>query len=489
VLAADYVPSAIVPPKPVREMRAAWVATVANIDWPSTNSVTAAQQKSELLALLDQAVRLKLNTIILQVRPACDAFYASSLEPWSEYLTGTMGRAPEPYYDPLAFALGEAHNRGMELHAWFNPFRARHLIARSPIAPNHISRTHPELVRQYGRYLWLDPGERAAQDYSLAVIMDVVRRYDVDGVHFDDYFYPYAEHDSSGKDLVFPDEASWRRYGSGGKLSRDDWRRENINSFIHRVYDSIKGAKPWVKFGISPFGIWRPGNPAQIQGFDAYASIYADSRKWLQNGWVDYLAPQLYWEIKRPSTSFPVLMRWWTEQNTRARLLVPGMDATKTTRLSESWKPAEILNQVRLTREQTGVSGQVYWNMGALMHNSALDFALEREAYRQTAVTPALPWLDSSTPDTPKLLAKCDTSHFELSWDPANDGKVRSYLLQTKRGREWTTEVLPKTKQCCRFQRPWPDAVAVTSISRFGNASSPAVLELNPDRRGNVDRK
>src|SRR5436190_6178160 len=249
--AASYEPSTITPPKPMREFRAAWIATVGNIAWPSRRDSSTAEQKAELLALFDRAVQLRLNAIIFQVRPACDALYASTIEPWSEYLTGTMGKAPKPFYDPLAFAVEEAHKRGLELHAWFNPYRARNSLAGS-IAPNHVSKTHPQLVRHYGALLWLDPGEKEVQDYSLAVIMDVVRRYDIDGVHFDDYFYPYPEKDRAGNYLELPDYVSWKRYGVGGGLSRDDWRRENINSFIRMVYEFIKAAKPWVKFGISP---------------------------------------------------------------------------------------------------------------------------------------------------------------------------------------------------------------------------------------------
>ena len=190
--------SDIVPPAPVREFRAAWIATVGNSSWPSKSGLTTAQQKAELIAILDRAVALKLNAVILQVRPASDALYASSIEPWSEYLTGVQGRAPSPYYDPLAFAITEAHQRGLELHAWFNPFRAHHFQATSPIANSHVSKTHPEWVRGYGKYLWLDPGEPAVRDYSLRVVMDVVKRYDVDGIHFDDYFYPYREKSSQG---------------------------------------------------------------------------------------------------------------------------------------------------------------------------------------------------------------------------------------------------------------------------------------------------
>ena len=191
-----------------REMRGAWVATVSNIDWPSTNTLSTAEQKSELLAILDRAAELHLNTLIFQVRPGCDALYASDLEPWSEYLTGTMGKAPEPFYDPLAFAIEEAHKRGLELHAWFNPYRARHRSAKSPLSPDHIGVTRPSLVKKYGDELWLDPGEREVQEHSLKVVMDVLERYDVDGIHFDDYFYPYKEKSYSGKDLDFPDDAT-----------------------------------------------------------------------------------------------------------------------------------------------------------------------------------------------------------------------------------------------------------------------------------------
>src|SRR5260221_6094874 len=210
--AANYAASSIVPPKPEREFRAVWIATVNNIDWPSQKNLSSFEQKAELVKILDRAAELNLNAVIFQVRPACDAMYASRIEPWSEYLTGTMGQAPQPFYDPLAFAIDEAHKRGMELHAWFNPYRARHATARSPIPGSHVSKTHPALVRQYGKQLWLDPGEKEGQDYSLSVVMDVVNRYDVDGVHFDDYFYPYKETDRTGKELDFPDATSWRRF-------------------------------------------------------------------------------------------------------------------------------------------------------------------------------------------------------------------------------------------------------------------------------------
>lgn len=451
-------------------MRAVWVATVNNIDWPSTNNLSTAQQKAELIAILDRAAGLKLNTVILQVRPACDALYASALEPWSEYLTGTMGKAPSPYYDPLSFAVQEAHRRGLELHAWFNPYRAHHPSAKGPIVPTHVSRTHPQLVRQYGRSLWLDPGEKAVQDYSLSVVLDVVKRYDIDGVHFDDYFYPYKEQDRAGNELDFPDEASWRRFGASSGLTRDDWRRQNVDTFVRRVYEAIKEVKPWVKFGVSPFGIWRPKNPPQIQGFDAYAKLYADSRKWLANGWLDYFAPQLYWGIEPPEQSFAALLKWWTAQNDKGRLLVPGMDCTKTLR---RWKPDEIINQIRLTRKQPGTAGHVHWDMKALMRNSALDDALGREVYAQPALVPAMPWLECKAPEKPRLTVRGS----KCNWSAGGAEKVCLWVLQTRTGGEWATRILPAQTTSRQFEGPRPDLVAVTAIDRYGNASQACVQE------------
>jgi uncharacterized lipoprotein YddW (UPF0748 family) len=472
--AANYVPSPITPPKLDREIRAAWVATVANIDWPSTNTLTTAQQKAELSALLDRAKELKLNTVIFQVRPGCDAFYASTLEPWSEYLTGTMGKAPEPFYDPLTFAVEEAHKRGLELHAWFNPYRARHERAVSPVSANHISRMHPELVRQYGKYLWLDPGEKGVQDYSLRVVMDVVRRYDIDGVHFDDYFYPYSEKDQSGQDIDFPDAASWQRYGAAGKLSRADWRRENVNAFIHRVYEEIKATKPWVKFGLSPFGIWRPHNPPSVQGYDAYDKLFADSRKWLFNGWLDYFAPQLYWAIDAPEQSFPELLKWWAEQNPKGRHLAPGMDSTKA---GHRWSPDEIVNQIRLARKQPGVDGHIHWNMKALMRNGALDSALEREVYQQPALFPASPWLERAPPEKPAVMVSKAQGAMNVTWQSPSPVPVRFWVLQTRHGKEWSTEILSGERRSHALVGALPEVLALTALDRCGNTSAPTVLE------------
>jgi uncharacterized lipoprotein YddW (UPF0748 family) len=463
--AATYQTSNQTPPAPIREFRGEWIATVANIDWPSKPGLSAEQQKAELLTLLNRAAQLKLNAVVFQVRPACDAMYASTIEPWSEYLTGAMGKAPEPFYDPLTFAIAEAHKRGMELHAWFNPYRALHKSHEGKISANHISRTHPEWVHSYGEFLWLDPGEQAVQDYSLRVIMDVVKRYDIDGVQFDDYFYPYPTSDNQ----QFPDEATWRKFGAHGKLSREDWRRENVNTFIHRVYDSIKAVKPWVKFGISPPGIWRPGNPPQIEGGDTYNKIYADARKWLMSGWLDYSSPQLYWPIEDTKHSYSALLKWWDEQNAKGRHVWPGLAAYR----MAGWPASEIPNQIQIARKQSETKGYILYSATNLVANSALTWFLEHEP---AALVPASPWLGKAALTKPNLTISDAPTGTRIDWN-AGTNSIRWWLLQLKTFGNWNTEILPG-EMSSKVVTVSPDAVALTAIDRAGNAGAPRVLEV-----------
>lgn len=340
------------------EFRAAWVATVHNIDWPSAAGLPAATQKAQLRAILDRAAELRLNAILLQVRPASDALYTSSHEPWSEFLTGKQGVAPG--YDPLEFAIGEAHARGIELHAWINPFRAA-INAKVNLVGSHIAKKHPEWVRRFGTQLWLDPGEPNAREYVEGIIADIVRRYDVDGVHIDDYFYPYPVKGES-----FPDDATWERYGSRSGLNRGDWRRENIDDFVRAMYRTVKATKGSVRVGISPFGIWRPGVPPTIEAqLDAYAQLFADSRKWLAEGWCDYMAPQLYWGIQPAKQSFPVLLDWWRAQS-HGKPIWPGI---ATERVGAARPAREIVDQITLTRRGTDSPGHIHWSMKSLMQN------------------------------------------------------------------------------------------------------------------------
>ncbi|RCJ29145.1 hypothetical protein A6770_00685 [Nostoc minutum NIES-26] len=480
----------IIPPSPTREFRGAWIATVANIDWPSKPGLPNAQQKTELIAMLDRAVQLKLNAVILQVRTGCDALYPSPYEPWSEFLTGKMGKAPEPNYDPLAFAVEEAHKRGLELHAWFNPFRVHHPQAKSAISPNHISKTHPELVKRYGKYLWLDPGEKAVQEYSLKVILDVVNRYDIDGVHIDDYFYPYPERNKQNRTIDFPDEPSWQAYlRSGGKNSRNDWRRENINTFVQHLYENIKIAKPWVKVGISPFGVWQPGYPKQLgnkddaRGFNAYEQLYADSRKWLENGWLDYLSPQLYWKIEQIQQSYPVLLNWWVEQNTKGRNIWPGMFTSRVGNNSPTaWPAKEILSQIKITRGYSGAGGNVHYSMKPLMQNrGGISDLLTKDVYATPALVPASPWLDNTLPGKPSLDIQKDAAgkKVQLNWKPTGEQKVWLWVVQTKKGDKWATNILPVKQTSYVLNDTQVESAAVSAVTRYGTQGTSAIVEVN----------
>ncbi|MGI8618684.1 MAG: glycoside hydrolase family 10 protein [Gemmatimonadaceae bacterium] len=484
------VPPALAPQTPppgiAREFRAAWIASVNNIDWPSKPGLSTEIQKTELLGILDRAVQLNLNALILQVRPAADALYSSEIEPWSAYLTGEMGKAPVPFYDPLAFAVEEAHKRGLELHAWFNPFRAKHSSFRGQLAASHLSQTRPDIVRRYGESLWMDPGEPDVHRRSLDVILDVVRRYDIDGVHIDDYFYPYQERDTATNALIpFPDDESYRRYGAG--VDRSDWRRQNVDRFVADMFAGVRSVKPHVKVGVSPFGIWRPGYPAGVTGFDAYASIYADARKWLNNGWLDYLSPQLYWRSDAPGQNYSALLRWWVDENTHGRHIWPGNFTSRTDTVvgPQSWRAGELLRQILLTRAQQGSGGNVHFSMRALMRDrDSISTHLARGLYSQPALVPASPWIDSIAPVAPTITLTKDDS----SWDQAvqfRPGAAEQpwlWTLRVRSGARWRTTIVPGSIYSFRWVtepgEARPSEVWVTAVDRAGNESSPVLARV-----------
>jgi uncharacterized lipoprotein YddW (UPF0748 family) len=500
------------PPPPIpREFRGVWVATVGNMDWPSRRGLSTQQQQQELLAILDRAAALHLNAVIFQVRPAADAFYESPYEPWSEYLTGQMGRPPSPYWDPLAFAVSESHKRGLELHAWFNPFRARYPGAHSPVAPTHISVSHPELVLRYGTQLWMDPGDPAVRAQTIRVILDVVKRYDVDGIHLDDYFYPYQEHDARGRTLPFPDSASYARYrAGGGALLRDDWRRENVNSLVRDLYSAIKSSKSFVKFGISPFGIWRPGFPAGMTGLDAYAELFADSRKWLTEGWVDYFTPQLYWRIEAPGDRYRLLLHWWASQNTQHRHLWIGNYPGRVTGKSNGWPASEIIDQIAMTRSEPGASGNVHFSSSAFMQGAEhFDEQLLSGPYRLKALVPASPWLDDRAPEQPEIRIHQNGTGATVEIIPRGREKAALWVVQLRSGESWSYDILsaetraypidgtvtggpgrssPRSLRAARgsdgdgsVEIGAPDLIAVSAVDRAGNESNRAILKI--DRR------
>ena len=471
------------PPPVAREFRAVWVASVSNIDWPSRPGLSSEAQQAELLAILDRAVALNMNAVILQVRPAADALYASGIEPWSPYLTGTMGKAPEPFYDPLAFAVAEAHKRGLELHAWFNPFRAKHGSFRGAISADHLSRTHPHLVRAYGRSLWMDPGEAGVHARSREVIMDVVSRYDIDGVHIDDYFYPYQERDSVTNALIpFPDDGSYAR--SGSTMTRGDWRRANVDRFVADLFADIRAAKPHVLFGISPFGIWRPGYPRGVTGLDAYTSIYADARKWLNNGWLDYLSPQLYWRSDSPGQNYTALLSWWVAENTHGRHIWPGNFTSRTDTIegAQTWRAGELLRQIGLTRAVPGAGGNVHFSMRALMRNrdSVADLLLAGP-YSQPALVPATPWLDSLPPAAPTFHLTGAPGERRLHLLPGDTEIPRVWRVSLLYGAEWRTTLVPGLTTEVPLPlvgEREPSHLWLTAVDRNGNESPPAASRL-----------
>lgn len=384
-----------------RECRAAWVATVANIDWPSRPGLSAEQMRAETEALLDCASALQLKLLIVQVRDAADALYPSALEPWAEVLSGTQGVAPSnDGYDPLAHWTAGAHRRGIALHAWINPFRARHSSARSPAAASHVSVTHPEWVRTYGDQLWLDPGEPGAVAHTLSVCRDLLTRYAIDGLHIDDYFYPYPAQDAAGQPLEFPDARNWRTYlDGGGVLTRADWRRSHVNRFVESLYAMVRECRPCACLGISPFGLPRPDRrPAGIKGFSQYDALYADVELWLSQGWLDYLAPQLYWPRAQTAQAFETLLRSWHGLNPLGRAIWPGLYSSQLRGPTPGWSADEILAQIELVRSlepaPNAGSGHIHFSLSALARNwGGLADALQAGPYAQASAMPAMPWL------------------------------------------------------------------------------------------------
>jgi uncharacterized lipoprotein YddW (UPF0748 family) len=452
------------PPPITREMRGLWVATVANIDWPSRTTLTADQQRAELDDILDRAKSAGFNAVILQVRSASDATYASSLEPWAALLSGTQGT--NPGYDPLAYAVAQAHARGLELHAWINPFRAGSASDSAKLAPTHIFRTRRDLVRVYGGALWLDPGEQDVQDQVIRVVRDITQRYDVDGIHADDYFYPYPVNDSAGRRLDFPDSVTYAR--SGSTLTRDDWRRANVDKFIERMYREVHAVKPTIKVGLSPFGIWRPGNPPGVAGLDAYAAIYADSRKWLQQGWVDYLAPQLYWANSAPQQSFSGLLDWWISQNTLGRNLWPGLAAYRVgDGTANAFSVTEIADQIRLARARPGATGELLYNTNStLKKNGGAVAASIAPLYADVAIVPASPWLDSTPPSSPTVSVGGAT----VSIVPGAGEAARWWLVRARSDGTWRTTLVFGDQRSVTLPSS-PERVLVNAIDEAGNAS------------------
>jgi uncharacterized lipoprotein YddW (UPF0748 family) len=452
--AQPYAPVNERPPALAREFRGAWIACIYNIDWPSKPGLSAANQQAEMRGMLDKLAALKINAVIFQVRPQCDAVYESRLEPWSSALTGTMGRSPG--YDPLAFCIREAHARGIEVHAWFNPFRALSNNAQA-ICNNHVCSAAPQLTKRFSTMTWCDPALEQTRERALNVILDVVRRYDVDGVHLDDYFYPYPAGNAR-----FPD----------GKSAAE--RRAYVDGFVSNLYSAVKRQKAWVRVGISPFGIWRPGVPAGIEaGIDSYEQLAGDSRKWLKNGWLDYLAPQLYWRISPQKQSFPLLLDWWRQQGSRP--VWPGI-ATERIGSADGRGASEITNQIDLSRKiGKNWNGHIHWSAKSLVRNQGGIATKLVATYTQPAAVPPMPWLSGKAPAAPGVSASAQGNSTSIRCIP--DGNTAKIAIQAKIDGNWRTlKIVSSTGR--EISIPRADAIAVTALDRFGTASAPKVLGL-----------
>ena len=487
-LTTPEVEAAQIPPVD-REFRGVWVASVQNIDWPSAKNLTIEKQKAEIIRNLDGLSRMRMNAVLLQARPSCDALYPSALEPWSEYLTGENGKPPaDPAYDPLQIWIEEAHKRSIDVHLWFNPFRARHFKAESPDAPTHIASKHPELVKQYDGYEWLDPGAPGSIEHTMKVVADLVTRYDIDGIAIDDYFYPYPK-----EGVPFPDEDSYAAYAA--KLRADappgtavrpppknDWRQQNINRFVERFYTDVKKIKPWVLVGVAPFGIWRPENPPGIKGMDAVAKLHADAKFWLAAGWLDYLSPQLYWSVDSKEQNFTLLLLWWAGVNTMDRHLWPSLYTSRVgadkAEATMNWIPDEIVRQIRITRERSGnagieTPGQIHFSLKVMLENrGGINQALMAN-YATPALIPDSPWLASPGFQTFhwRAILASDQARTAVAWMPFEFPLMPSrWLVQLRREGAWTTQILPGAQAGIWFDNNGVDAVALTPISRTGQA-------------------
>lgn len=455
----------LVDPTHSRELRGVWIATVSNINFPSRPGLSVAAQQAELQAIVDKSKEAGLNSILFQVRPESDALYASTLEPWSRFLTGTQGQ--DPGYDPLSTLIDQAHAAGIEVHAWLNPYRAKSSASSTAVAP-HLSVTQSEHALSYGNFIWMDPGAATVQEALRSVVEDLVTRYDLDGVHFDDYFYPYPDGNE------FPDDASWAVYqAGGGMLDRGDWRRDNVNRMVQSIYETVVASRPHVRFGISPFGIYRPGIPEGINGLDQYAAIYSDPPRWLDGGWVDYLAPQLYWPSTQSAQAYGKLVEWWATLARDGRVIVPGNFLSKLSD-SASWSIDEFRTQVALTRaEAPNTAGNIYFTLAPLQENrDGIMDVFKNELYPRPALPPVVPGRAGPPPETPTLSKTAAGLHIE----DAGGLALRGHVVYVEVAGAWVVQtILSASIEAVDLA---PGRYAITSVDRFSQESRGVAIDL-----------
>ncbi len=473
-----------------REFRAAWIATVANIDWPSRSNLSPTQQRNEMRKMLDSLQTNNFNAIVIQIRPTADSFYPSNLEPWSTYLNGKNGRRPNPFYDPLQFVIEEAHRRCIEVHVWLNPYRVTNAPGQiNNLSPEHVYFKNRDLIVKYGDKYYFNPGLDETREFLNKVVQDIVERYDIDGVHLDDYFYPYPE----GND-DFPDEEAFRKFPRGF-TSKNDWRRNNVNLVITELQETIKSLKPWVQFGVSPFGVWRNNDKdaegsATRAGVTNYDDLYADILKWMREGTVDYVVPQLYWEIGKKVADYEVLVKWWSDhsygKNIYIGLYASGLGVTKTS----AWQNGnELARQLKMNQRFPKTEGAVYFSAKTLFKNpkGILD-TLKNNYYKFPAIQPACKSIAGDASAQPQNLRIIKDGHDAyLHWDEViEDGgcKVAYYVVYGFKGNEIGDMTNPEnivaitTDNCVDLREldrkfKGKNAFVVTSINRYKQESIP----------------
>lgn len=473
------------PPK--YEMRGAWVSTVGNIDWPSKKNLTPDQQRAEFVQIIANLKAIGLNAVFVQVRPAGDAFYPSEYDPWSEYLTGKQGQAPVPFYDPLKFMIEETHRQGLEFHAWINPYRMVMDVSRSSVAESHVTKLHPDWFVHYGKQMIFNPGIPEAVKYITGVVRDIVNRYDVDGIHMDDYFYPYQEHGA------FHDENAYQKYGNGMSLA--DWRRSNCNNLIESIHNAIVADNPMVKFGVSPFGIYRNKSSLYVDGSNtsgsqAYDELYADILLWLKNGWVDYIAPQLYWEIGHARADYATLLNWWSSHMYGKQLYIgEGIYRANEASMRSVWRgTTEFPKHIQMERALGNkVQGEILFSTKDILKNpNGWADSLSLHYYRKPAIVPPMDWIDKNQPEAPEIWVEQQSNGLMVNAildAMSKEEVVKSYILYTSVNPATLGNspdfIQPSTTQNAKVFIPWESIpvgcskfyIGMTTLDRENNES------------------
>ena len=471
-----------------RQLRAAWVASVTNIDWPSKKGLSEEKQRQEFIKILDESKEMGMNAVIVQIRPTSDSFYPSKYMPWSEYLTGTQGKSPG--YDPLEFMIKEAHRRNLEFHAWFNPYRISMKADLNALVEDHPARKHPEWVVSYGGKLYYNPGIPEAKDFVIKAIMEAVEEYDIDAVHLDDYFYPYKV---AGEE--FQDEETYQRYGADKFADKNDWRRNNIDTFVKELSEAIKKEKKHVKFGISPFAVWRnkavddSGSDTKA-GQTTYDDLYADTRKWVREEWVDYITPQIYWNFGFEPAAYEKVLDWWLDETEGKDLhLYVGQAVYKINKNNEAWEnPEEMPNQLKYNATIDRVNGSMFFSAKDLRNNElGITDRLKEDLYKYPALVPASPWIDDDEPKKPKLKeAEWEEDGIALEWEDHKQNDDTTYYViyrfagDKKGDLEDAANILTTVRKTGKTKQTFVDETAetgevytyvITSVSRLHNES------------------